>query len=156
MVRKYLSIAKEARFPKLKRADYYVTSDETPDYNCIAHAADKNDNWWWPDDQPAYWPKGLDKAETVEAFVNAYATLGYAKCDDDSTALEAGFEKVAIYVDAAGVPAHAAKQLPDGAWTSKLGEWEDIRHATPESMEDDGALGLGYGKVTVILKRKRA
>ena len=92
--------------------------------------------------------------ETVEAFVSAYATLGYAKCEESSAVLEAGFEKVAIYVDANGVPTHAAKQLPNGAWTSKLGEWEDIRHATPEAVEDDGALGLGYGKVAVFLKRK--
>jgi hypothetical protein len=66
--------------------------------------------------------------------------------------MEAGFEKIAIYVDGDGVPTHAARQLSDGAWTSKLGEWEDIRHLTLEAMEDDG-LGLGYGKVSLILKR---
>ncbi|MFZ1964372.1 MAG: hypothetical protein WAU78_13065 [Roseiarcus sp.] len=151
-----MSIAREARFPKLNRTEYCVTSDETPDYNCIAHAADKNDNWWWPDDQPAYWPQGLDKVETLEAFVSAYATLGYAKCEGGGTVLEAGFEKVVIYADTHGVPTHAAKQLPNGAWTSKLGEWEDIQHTRPEAMEDDGVLGLGYGKIAVVLKRKVA
>jgi hypothetical protein len=66
---KFLSVDKEARFPNLTRGEYEVTSEETPDYNCIAHAAGKTDNWWWPDDPPAYWPDGHDKAETLEAFV---------------------------------------------------------------------------------------
>jgi hypothetical protein len=41
------------------------------------------------------------------------------------------------------------------AWSpiaSKLGEWEDIQ-GTLKAMEDGGGLGLGYGKVAVILRR---
>jgi hypothetical protein len=69
--------------------------------------------------------------------------------------LEHGVEKVAIYVDCDGVPTHAARQLADGTWTSKLGEWEDIQHDTLEAMEDREDLGLGYGKVGLLLRRQR-
>lgn len=154
MAPKFLSVDKEARFPNLTRGEYEVTSAETPDYNCIAHAAGKDDNWWWPDEPPSYWPPGHDKAETLEAFVKAYATVGFVVDFNQTSELEVGIEKVAIYVDADGVPTHAARQLTNGSWTSKLGEWEDIQHKTLKAMEDDG-LGLGYGKVAVILRRKK-
>jgi hypothetical protein len=150
---KFLAVDREARFPNLTRGEYEVTSPETADYNCIAHAADKNDNWWWPDGPPSYWPDGHDKAETLDAFVNAYATLGFVNDGNQSYELEVGIEKIAIYVDGHGVPTHAARQLTDGTWTSKLGEWEDIRHKTLRAMEDRGGLGLGYGKVALILSR---
>jgi hypothetical protein len=43
---------------------------------------------------------------------------------------------------------HAARQLPTGKWTSKLGKGEDIEHDTPE----DVAGGV-YGDVMQIMKR---
>jgi hypothetical protein len=153
---KFLSVDKEARFPNLIRGEYEVTSAETVDYNCIAHAADKNDSWWWPDDPPAYWPEGHDRIETLEAFIDAYSTLGFIEDGNQSYDLEVGIEKIAIYVDDDGTPSHAARQLVNGAWTSKLGEWEDIEHQTLSAMEDGDGLGLGYGKVAVILRRKNA
>jgi hypothetical protein len=149
---KFLSVDREAHFPNLTRGEYEVTSEESPYYNCIAHAAGKDDNWWWPDDLPAYWPDGHNKTETVEAF-KAYATVGFFYDGNHNCELEVGIEKIAIYVDRDGVPTHAARQLDDGTWTSKLGEWEDIQHNTLDAMEDDGDLGLGYGKVAVILRR---
>ncbi len=66
------------------------------------------------------------------------------------------FEKIAIYVDTDGVPTHAARQLPDGSWTSKLGDWEDIQHQTLEALEtgnDKAHQELGYGKVAKIMRR---
>ena len=150
---RFLEVEKEAYFPNLNRANYEVTSEETSDYNCIAHAAGKNNKWWWPAEAPAYWPAEVEKIETLEGFVAAYATLGYTMCPTQGRDLVIGVEKVAVYVDSDGIPTHAARQLPDGFWTSKLGEWEDIRHHTLEAMEDAGGLGLGYGKVAVILRR---
>jgi len=45
------------------------------------------------------------------------------------------------------VPTHAARQLENGRWTSKLGELEDIEH-------DLHHLASGaYGAVVQILKR---
>jgi hypothetical protein len=46
-----------------------------------------------------------------------------------------------------GEPTHAARQLPNGKWTSKLGRWQDIEH------ELDGLVGEMYGTVKQILKR---
>ena len=46
----------------------------------------------------------------------------------DNEVLEPGFEKVALFVNASGVPTHAVRLLLIGLWTSKLGEWEDIEH----------------------------
>ena len=74
--------------------------------------------------------------------------MGYADCGMDCT-VEIGFEKVAIYGQTLFYR-HAARQLPNGKWTSKLGEEEDIEHDTP----DDVAGGL-YGEVVQILKRER-
>jgi hypothetical protein len=152
---KHLPIDREAYFPNLQRGQYEVTSIETTDYNCIAHAAGKDDNWWWPAPLPAYWPQGVELEETMDSFVLAYAVEGYAVCPNQSRELENGIEKVAIYVDGAGIPTHAARQLADGAWTSKLGEWEDIQHNMLEAMEDSGGLGLGYGTMALILRRVR-
>ena len=49
-----------------------------------------------------------------------------------------------------GAPTHAAWQRPDGRWTSKLGDNEDIIHD-----KLDGLAGPKYGTVTVFLKRPR-
>jgi hypothetical protein len=152
----HLDVQREAYFPNLRRDQYRITSDETPNYNCIAHAAGADNRPWWPVDAVGvYWPEGVNRAETLEAFVSAYGRQGYAPCD--SADHEDGFEKVALYVDGSGEPVHAARQLRDGKWTSKLGDWEDIEHETLAVLEDDHlAQGRGYGKVAQILRRAAA
>ena len=85
----------------------------------------------------------------MEAFIEAYATKGYSVCSNDDT--EEGFQKIAIY-SLNGVPTHAAKQLPDGRWKSKLGPWEDIEHNTTKAVETSGGVGI-YGEVKVFMKR---
>jgi hypothetical protein len=110
----HLSLEKEANFPNLRRGNYRVTSEEDPVYNCIAHAAGRDDGWWWPVDgiDGVVWPGGLERKETLECFVSAYALQGYVCCE--SGKFEAGFEKVAIYADSTGEPTHAARQLRQG------------------------------------------
>lgn len=85
-------------------------------------------------------------SQTVEALVAAYESLGFAMCDDSD--VELGYEKVAIYGTPDGEFQHAARQLNDGHWTSKLGEWEDIEHNTLEALECQD-----YGTVQRILRR---
>jgi hypothetical protein len=158
MMDEHLPFDREAFFPQLRRDEYRKTSDEDGKYNCIAHAATRDDNWWWPvgpDIEGVYWPEGVAIAETIEAFIHAYETEGYSVCQTHE--LEDGIEKIAIYVEA-DIPTHAARQLEDGCWTSKLGDWEDIRHRTLEALEtgdDDTHQGLAYGKVAVIMGRPR-
>ena len=80
-----------------------------------------------------------------------FRTAGYESCDDG--ALEVGQEKVAIYARD-DRPQHAARQLANGRWTSKLGDYEDIEHDTPEELEGDGR--YEYGRIVVFMRRTRA
>jgi hypothetical protein len=137
----------EQFFPNLALTGYTISSPATFVYNCIAWAAGFNDDWWWPDPMGvSTWPKSARREETVAAFEEAFQSLGYVSGSDNS--LEPGFEKVAIYA-LNGAPKHAARQLPSGRWTSKLGELEDVEHAL------DGLNGVWYGTVVSILKRSR-
>jgi hypothetical protein len=102
--------------------------------------------------ETAYWPEGVPRSETVEAFIQAYRTLGYEICD--SPALEPGVEKIAIYVNnrVDREPTHAARQLPSGKWTSKLGRAEDIEH---DALQGDYPPGCRYGEEATFLARAR-
>lgn len=106
--------------------------------------------WWWPEGNApgAVWPDSAAREVTLSAFTAAFSTIGYVVGGDES--LEPGFEKVALFADAGGMPSHAARQLPSGAWTSKLGHAEDIEH------ELHALEGEIYGAVALILKRPLA
>lgn len=136
----------ESAFPSLASSGYTITSPSTPEYTCIAWAAGDTERWWWPlTGSFAYWPSNVPVQETLAAFIKAFATLGFMPCDGSH--MEQGYEKVALYIDQNGKPTHAARQLPNGRWTSKLGKIEDIEH------ELDGVTGSVYGSVAQILKR---
>src|SRR5262245_254612 len=115
-------------FPKLAApATFEITSPETVAYNCIAWAAEDTSRKWWPDKMGVgYWPQGVPREATLATFIKAFAALGYEECEDGS--LEPEFTKIAIFTKPAGTPAHAARQLPNGRWTSKLGSEVDIEH----------------------------
>jgi hypothetical protein len=141
----------ESLFPNLANHFYRITSKSEEHYNCIAHAAGRNDLWWQPTSQPTkttYWPDGIPKEWTLEALIALYESLEYAPCD--GAELEPGFEKIALFVDSSRTPTHAARQLPTGAWTSKLGELEDIEHETLSALE-----GEAYGVAVRFMKRPR-
>lgn len=134
-------------FPNLQKTGYTLTSPITPTYNCIAWAAGNQAKWWWPDEQDQYyWPDGVPREETLQAFIQAYSTIGYLVCDDPS--LIEGVEKISIYV-LLGLVTHASRQLPDGMWTSKLGEYVDLSHTFY------GLDGSVYGSVAQIMERKK-
>ena len=135
----------ESLFPDLARTGYRVTSPADPIYNCIAWAAGLTSDWWWPDPgQFDHWPPGVVRERSLAAFIQAFATVGYAPCPDDS--LEPGWEKIAIYATDEG-PAHAARQLPTGLWSSKLGPDDDIEHTL------QGLYSSVYGTVVQFLRR---
>lgn len=154
MPEQYLPPEIEAAFPNLRRAEYRKTSENTVGYNCIAHAAEANDYWWWPAEGPGiFWPPEVPQEETVDSFVQVYGLMGYKVCSTQNRDLEPSFQKIALYVDEDGVPTHAARQLATGEWTSKLGRAEDITHHTLEALESGDNKLLGYGSVLLILKR---
>lgn len=129
-------------FPHFFSTGGKITSPASIDYNCIAWAAGDTTRPWWPG--VVYWPEGVTCEESVAAFIQAYQTLGYSPCTDES--LEEGFEKIALYA-IAGVVKHAARQLPTGLWTSKLGQGVDVEHNL------EGLTGPFYGSAVQFLKR---
>ena len=142
-----------AEFPELAANNHQITSPATRRYNCIAWAAGDVTRKWWPDPRNiGWWPPGVRRDETIEAFVEAYGTLGFKLCFDGS--LQPGIEKVAIFGIRSSVdpptPTHAALQLESGEWTSKLGDFEDISHVPVEAVN-----GPLYGVVICFLWRPR-
>lgn len=133
-------------FPRLESSQHSVTSAVARSHNCIAWAAEQDDSFWWPGrNNYGYWPPGVSREETLAAFIAAFETLGYVLCDNSLP--EAEVQKIAIYSDGTK-PTHAARQLADGTWTSKLGQAEDISHQTLDALE-----GGIYGNVAVIMSR---
>lgn len=126
------------------------TSNQDPDYNCIAWAAGDTRSWWWPwpHGKGCYWPVEATREATVEAFAEAFGTLGYRACAMDAS-LDADYEKVAIFA-LDGRVKHMARQLRSGLWTSKAGMLEDFSHQLA-GLDNDPM----YGSVTLILRRRR-
>lgn len=137
----------EILFPGLVGTSYRITSPVDEVYNCIAWAAGRTTEWWWPVEVPGnYWPEGIAKTESLPAFQHVFTTLGYAACN--GAEVDEGFEKVAIFADDQGTPTHAARQLPTGKWSSKLGKLEDIEHDLL------ALVGVEYGSVAVVMRRR--
>lgn len=127
---------------------YQITSPTDDDYNCIAFAAGCDTEWW--SHQPGYrWP--AQRTPLINALVAVFAGLGYENREPSDNAIEAGYDKVALYVKR-GMWCHAARQLPSGKWRSKLGPDEDIEHDTPECLCGDGN---AYGAVHCIMRKAR-
>ncbi len=126
--------------------DYRVTSPPSEEYNCFAWAYGDTSLWFDPRvDLGYHWPLDSKLGLTIEAVLELFRTIGYEECTDGS--LESGFEKVAIYIVDDG-PAHVARQLHNGRWSSKLGRLEDIEHATTEELNCPD-----YGAATAFMKR---
>jgi hypothetical protein len=162
-MKKRLISDRENALPHLAREGYEVSSIETWKYNCIAFAAGDEEHWWWP--IRGHWPEGVKRELAIPRFIEAYETKDYRVCkrcsgwayffrlitfrDTGPHILEHKYEKIAIFV-LNGEPTHAAIQLSDGRWKSKLGPWEDIEHNTIKAVEDHI-----YGKAVVFMSRER-
>lgn len=134
-------------FPNSKEQPFIQTSPEDSIYNCIAWAAGDNTKWYEPDPGNIYfWPSVVSRQYSINSYVELYEHFGFIKCDNGK--LEPDFEKVVLF-SKDGFPTHAARQLPDGLWTSKLGKNIDVSH-TIEAME-----GGFYGNVIQYLKKER-
>lgn len=139
----------ENKFPSLASNGYHLTSPEDPLYNCIAWIFGETEVWWEPF-PGCYWPIKYSfvkaaKMETILALFEHFGFEGCKGCDP-----EEGYERVAIY-GKDGEWTHAAKQISDGKWTSKLGPNQDIEHDTLDCL-----VGDEYGRVVKILRRRLA
>jgi hypothetical protein len=131
-------------FPKIQNISSSKTSDPDPCYNCIAWAFGDNNRFWWPNKKWAYWPLQTMGMSDSEAFADLFLKGGWHTTDNH------GFETHSIKVSLFalnGVPTHAARLLPSGKWTSKLGAWIDISH---EFSELDGP---EYGQVLTVYRK---
>lgn len=146
----------ERLFPNLASTGYQVTSCRADEPNCIGWALNDGHCWdplglaqgthfyHWLDDLPANF--------LVETITELFYRHGFTNCPDG--ALEPGVEKVAIYFDRHKQEvSHAARQLPNGHWTSKLGRGRDIEHNTLDALE--GEQGDSYGVVVKFMRRER-
>lgn len=134
----------EDRFPNLDRVE--ITSPVDNAYNCVAWAAEDT-SAWWTHHLGYHWPDYAPRTAFVVGLIAVFEGMGYEQCD--SADLEPSYEKVALYARR-DLWTHAARQLDDGSWTSKLGEFQDIWHATPGCLA-----GLYYGDVYCIMRRPR-
>lgn len=134
-------------FPNTSVEPFIQTSHIDVRYNCIAWAASDDTRWYEPDPYGQYyWPNGINRDYTIEAYINLYESLGYTRCDNGD--LEDGFLKVAVFA-ITDIPTHAARQMDDGNWTSKLGKNIDVRHSIFSIVN-----GV-YGEVVQYLRRNR-
>src|SRR5947209_7824110 len=74
----------DINFPNL-RGRWKRTSD--PEYySCIAYGAGDYKRQWWPGEyhpfSTDYWPRGIRTDETIQAFQEALATVGYEGSTD--------------------------------------------------------------------------
>jgi hypothetical protein len=143
----------ESAFPHLGAWECHspptLPGGQRPRYNCYAFAAGDNTQRWEPDRAGQYyWPPSIHRDYSVPAFIEAYQTRNYEVCGDGL--LERGYEKIAIYTDGFGIVRHAARQISDGRWLSKLGDAEDIIHDTPQSLASPT-----YGQPVCYLRRAK-
>jgi hypothetical protein len=130
-------------FPRLTQRNHRLTSPADVSYNCIAWALGDVTRWWQPG---FYWPIAVSRDVCgIGTLVEMFRTLGFH--EGASQQLETGIEKVALYGNGLHYT-HAARQLPTGKWTSKLGKLADIEHDHP----DDVAGGI-YGEVVEVMMR---
>jgi hypothetical protein len=136
----------ENLFPNLASVGYVPKSEQTSVYNCIAWSAEDATRNWQGSYVDGYWPPGAIEGYDIAALVSAFEQLNFVICQNGDR--EDDHVKVAIYADRVGKWTHAARQLPDGRWTSKIGELEDIIHKTPFALT-----GSDYGNVVHYMKR---
>ena len=136
----------ERLFPNLASLGYVCTSQADASYNCIAWAVGDTTRNWDCTRQGGHWPADAEQGETIAHLITLFELQRYEVCENGD--LETAFEKVALFIDADGEWQHAARQLPDGQWTSKMGELEDITHAHLDAVSSSD-----YGRVACYMRR---
>lgn len=133
-------------FPSLiNDRGFKIIGHSSPDYNCIAWAANVTDEWWTnlPKDKRPHlfegvkynWPFDVNDEFSIDSLIHIFDKLKYKYCEFPD--YEEGFKKVAFY-ELDGKATHAARQLTSGdnkgLWSSKLGRFYLITHESVYSI----------------------
>jgi hypothetical protein len=132
-------------FPLLKDVASKKTSEVDGRYNCIAWAFGDNRRHWWPNQKRSYWPINCSGMSVSVAFQELFKRGGWEQAINPY--YEIGHEKIALYT-LNGEPTHASRLLPNGRWTSKLGQNIDLTH------ELSDLEGPKYGKPTSFYRKR--
>ena len=133
-------------WPSLNSSNYEITSEPTTNYNCVAWAQGINyrtvDLSLDENEEPLLYPD-----LTCLTYIEYYEKEGFELCD--SPEWEENYEKIAIYERHGETFEHVSRQLKEGVWTSKLGDWEDVEH-TLEALQSEDY----YGFPTWFMKKR--
>ena len=135
-------------FPGLRDQPYQIKSPRDHRYNCIAFAVGITTQYWWPnpafpDPCDDYWPAGVPNEETMEAFIQALATVGFGTAlGVIYAAVEAG-KRVKVYAD-------ETRPFLQG---SRLTAWELAKENIPVTLITDSMAGhfLKSGEVDCVI-----
>ena len=118
----------------------------------MAFANGDERHFWTPNifGGPYHWPARVVREDSIQAWTEIFTNDGYELTNNRD--VEAGFQKVAIYIDLTDMlPSHVA--IADGeTWKSKLGKGQDIEHSSLDILEGDEC--CEYGIVDKILRRR--
>jgi len=131
-------------FPQLASEGYEIVGDPTEQYNCIAYAAGDTSRWW-EHSENHHWPGYASRSNSMESLKQVFLGLGFQPCNDSR--MEDGYQKVALY-EQEGAWTHAAVQMPNGRWRSKMGRGPVIEHQSPQSLS-----GGIYGEPSTCMRR---
>jgi hypothetical protein len=112
------------------------TSLRTEDYNCTAWATEIIHDW-------VQFDNGYDTR--ISTYISYFEQKNFVRTDNKE--VEIGVTKIAIYFEGEEFK-HVARQLKNGKWTSKIGDWEDVEHDNIEIL-----FGEFYGTQTIIMQR---
>jgi hypothetical protein len=130
--------------------EYLCRSDEDETYNCLSWVAGDNTRHWFPGalegTRGVYWPN-RSKSLKTEDVIAAFELHGFSSCTNGS--LEIDIEKIAFFSDGDNDVRHAAWQRETGAWSSKLGNYEDVDHMELRLFEG------GYGVLKAFMQKRR-
>lgn len=143
----------EADVPCLAGKEWSQTSCRDIKYNCFAWAMRETMGWMDPDESPGnYWHDDVPRERRIENYLEVYRRFGFEECEHGFS--DSGYEVIAVFKDAGGDGFHAARRLPSGVWTSKLGKLEDIEH--PALADLEGPEATAYGAVACFMRRRIA
>jgi hypothetical protein len=131
-------------FPLLTNYDL-IPNSESDSYNCISHTIHLKEDISWPIDTRHYWP--TKRELTKESFDLFYEHHGFEKLSILDFTYNENYTKVVLYTNN-NIPTHAAIQIDNTYWESKIGRLGIIRHDLFE-IENDV-----YGEITQIYRKR--